>query len=52
MRSLEVTHPSLLYSEAEILADFGQIPPSLRLRVAQISTAFGPGTARERTLYV
>ena len=41
---------SYFYSDAAMTTDFGAAQSTLSIRVAQISTAYGPGTATERTL--
>jgi GTA TIM-barrel-like domain/Putative phage tail protein len=51
-RSWNPTQTQQFYSNAEIAADFGSLPASLFLRVAQISAVTGAGTFLERTLNV
>ena len=51
-RSITLTTPNYLYATADIVTDFGALPSSLTLRVAQISAAFGPGAVLERTINV
>lgn len=46
-RTMEVTEPSFDYTAAMQVADFGAPVVTLRWRVAQIGTAFGPGTFAE-----
>jgi hypothetical protein len=52
VRSYTVSAPQHLYTPAEILADFGAIPPSITYRVAQVSAAYGTGAFAQRTIYV
>ena len=52
IRSISATTPTYLYATADIVTDFGAVPLSLTLRVAQISAAFGPGAVLERTINV
>ncbi len=52
VRSITLALPNYLYTSANIAADFGVMPASFTLRVAQISAALGAGTILERTLYV
>ena len=49
-RSVTVSTPSYTYTAAQIAADFGADPGVFTIRVAQISTVFGPGTKLQRTL--
>jgi hypothetical protein len=51
-RSITLTTPNYLYATADIVTDFGALPSSLTLRVAQISAAFGSGAVLERTINV
>ena len=51
-RSLTLDVPSYRYSAANIAADFGTMPATLSLRVAQISTTFGRGANLLRTINV
>lgn len=51
-RSVTVAEPHYLYRAADIAGDFGGEPSAMTLRVAQISTAFGPGAILERTIHV
>jgi GTA TIM-barrel-like domain/Putative phage tail protein len=52
VRGLTPAVPSQFYSDAEMTADFGTVPSTLTLRVAQMSAAVGAGTILERTLNV
>jgi hypothetical protein len=52
VRTLETTTPSALYAAADELADFGAPQTSLRVRVAQISSAVGAGVPIDVTLTV
>ncbi|MEN6541993.1 glycoside hydrolase/phage tail family protein [Parvibaculum sp.] len=53
VRSFDVTSAALSYSSAMQIEDFGSATfATLNFRVAQISRAFGRGTAREATLHV
>ena len=49
-RTLASTAPSATYTAAEQSVDFGAPQSSIALRVHQLSTVFGRGTAREATL--
>ncbi|MDE2383079.1 MAG: glycoside hydrolase/phage tail family protein [Alphaproteobacteria bacterium] len=51
-RSLATSQPVYLYASADIAADFGAMPASLTLRVAQVSAAYGAGAILERTVNV
>ena len=51
-RSVTITSPNYLYTMANIIADFGTMPASLTLRVAQVSAAYGAGAILERTINV
>jgi hypothetical protein len=48
-RSVTSPAPNYRYTAAQLAADFGAIPSSLAIRVAQISTVFGPGAPATRT---
>jgi hypothetical protein len=52
VRSWTVSSPQRTYTNAEMAADFGAVPSSLTLRVAQLSAAVGAGPFLERTLNV
>jgi hypothetical protein len=52
VRSWRVTTPLVEYLAAQQLADFSTSPPSLTLRVVQISALVGPGTPLLVTLPV
>ncbi len=53
MRSFDVTSAGASYTAAMQIADFGSTTfTTLSMRVAQVSRAFGRGTAREATLHV
>ena len=49
-RTVTVTSPAYLYTAAQIIADFGADPGVFTIRIAQISTTFGPGATLQRTL--
>jgi len=52
-RTLSATTPSVIYTAAEQIADFGTAPAlPLRVAVYQLSTSFGRGTGREEILNV
>jgi hypothetical protein len=51
-RSTAPTTPDFLYATADILTDFGTIPSSLDVRVAQVSATYGPGPFAQGTLNV
>lgn len=44
VRTVETTRPDLLYTAAMQIADFGAPQWTVAIRVAQLSTGFGPGT--------
>jgi hypothetical protein len=50
LRRIDCATPQALYPTADEIADFGAPQPSLRLRVAQLSSAVGAGFAGERVL--
>ncbi|WP_342237168.1 phage tail protein [Inquilinus sp. OTU3971] len=50
LRTLTTNTPSTVYPAAQIAADFGSSPASLRLVVYQISAAIGRGFGKEVTL--
>jgi hypothetical protein len=52
VRSVTVTAPTYRYPAADIALDFGSLPPTLDVGVAQISATTGPGTKLMRTLNV
>ncbi|HUD53507.1 baseplate multidomain protein megatron [Parvibaculum sp.] len=53
VRTFDVTAPAASYTAAMQTADFGSASfATLDIRVAQVSRAFGRGTAREATLHV
>lgn len=49
-REVTLSEPSYRYEAADILADFGADPGRFTIRIAQISTVFGPGAALKETL--
>jgi len=49
-RTVDVTSPSFLYVVADQTADFGVLPGSLRLRVAQMGDNGAPGLNKELTI--
>lgn len=52
-RTSSATTPSVIYTAAEQIADFGTAPAlPLRVAVYQLSTSFGRGTGREEILNV
>lgn len=51
-RSVLLTAPSYRYLAADIAADFGAMPTSLDVSIAQLSATYGPGTKFVRTLNV
>jgi hypothetical protein len=51
-RSVTSTTPSYLYATADIISDFGVLPTTLTLRVAQLSAAYGAGAVLERIINV
>jgi hypothetical protein len=51
-RTLSATSPSAVYANADIVADFGGVPPSLSVVVYQLSAIIGRGFGRAVTLEV
>ena len=51
-RTLTATSPSVVYANADILADFGVVPPSLTVAVHQMSAVAGRGFPRTVTLEI
>jgi hypothetical protein len=47
LRSFNPVQPQQLYTAAQMTADFGAVPTSLSVKVAQLSTVFGAGTYLE-----
>lgn len=52
LRSVTTSSSSYQYTSANLLADFGALPPNFTARVAQISAAYGPGAPLERIISV
>ncbi|MBG1232231.1 hypothetical protein F8B91_07775 [Aestuariivirga litoralis] len=52
LRSVKLSAPEYFYASADAIADFGSLPASLKLRVAQISASVGAGAILEGTLNV
>ena len=52
VRSFATTVPEVFYTDLEMTADFGSPQSSLKIRVAQLSAATGPGAVLERILNV
>ncbi len=52
LRNYTTSTPQHLYTTADLLGDFGAIPPSITYRVAQVSAAYGNGTFAQRTINV
>ncbi|MBK5910559.1 hypothetical protein CCR85_03515 [Rhodothalassium salexigens] len=50
VRTLHVSAPDAIYTAAQQGADFGTPPPTVTVRVAQISAAVGRGRSRSATL--
>jgi len=50
LRTLAATSPSVVYANADIIADFGVVPASLTVAVHQLSAVVGRGFARVVTL--
>ena len=50
-RSTTVSQPLYRYQAADIAADFGGVPATLTLRIAQISAAYGRGANLLRTIH-
>jgi GTA TIM-barrel-like domain/Putative phage tail protein len=52
LRSAALATPDYFYTNADILADFGQLPSSLAFRVAQVSATYGAGSFAQGILNV
>ena len=52
LRTLTSTSPSVVYANADILADFGAVPTALSVAVHQMSAVAGRGFARTVTLQI
>jgi hypothetical protein len=52
VRSLSLTSPAYLYTNANMIADFGAPQTTLTFRVAQVSATTGTGTFTQRTINV
>jgi hypothetical protein len=52
LRTLASTSPSVTYANADILGDFGAVPPALSVVVYQLSAVIGRGFPRAVTLGV
>ena len=51
-RTLTAANPSVIYANADILADFGAVPASLSVVVYQLSAVIGRGFPRAATLEI
>ena len=51
-RRWQVASPSVIYSAADQLSDFGSAPASLTLTITQRSALVGPGKVAEVTVVV
>ena len=51
-RTLASTSPSIVYANADILADFGAVPSALSIAVYQLSATVGRGFPRAVTLEI
>lgn len=49
-RVLSAGTPSVVYSAADQIADFGAVQPSCAVRIYQLSATYGRGTAREAVI--
>ncbi|MEZ5923918.1 MAG: glycoside hydrolase/phage tail family protein [Hyphomicrobiaceae bacterium] len=49
-RTIETGVPSAIYSTADQIADWGVLPPSLSVRVHQLSSTYGRGAAAEAVI--
>ena len=52
LRTITTTSPTATYTNANIAEDFGSIPASLSVSVAQLSATVGRGFARTQTLEI
>ena len=52
IRTLMASAPTTTYAAADQIADFGSLPATVTVRIAQISARFGAGTRRESTIWV
>jgi hypothetical protein len=50
IRVIETDQPAATYAASDQIADFGAPPSALTVRVAQISSTYGPGTRTESTI--
>lgn len=50
-RTVETSAPQFLYAAADLTADFGSLPATITLRIAQLSATLGAGTTLERTIH-
>ncbi len=51
-RTISLAQQNYLYSTADMITDFGAVPSTFDIRVAQVSQAFGPGTFAQRIINV
>ena len=52
MRTLASSTPSVTYSSADQVADFGALPAEISIAISQISPTEGPGLAATRVIHV
>jgi hypothetical protein len=51
-RTMDVQSPTFLYATADQISDFGNLPASFGVRVAQVSQRYGPGRVQESVFTV
>jgi hypothetical protein len=51
-RTMDVQSPTFLYAAADQISDFGNLPASFGVRVAQVSQRYGPGRVQESVFTV
>ena len=52
VRTLASSTPSVTYSSADQIADFGALPAEISIAISQISPTEGPGLAATRVIHV
>jgi hypothetical protein len=52
IRSIEAVSPTAIYAAAAQIADFGSLPPSISVRIAQLSSTYGAGERAESTIWL
>jgi hypothetical protein len=52
IRAIETVNPATTYATAAQIADFGSLPPSISVRIAQLSSTYGAGIRAESTIWL